>query len=519
MHVPTRRPADPPALPQGTLPVLNGDMVRKAVLAGLALNARVALRSKFDRKQYFYPDLPKGYQVWAGGGWRRPWGGGRNCLCFRCTFAAAGAPAAAAAPGGCLETGSGCSDGCSCAPPALSLPQISQYDVPLCEGGWVEVVVPDAATSGTGEVRREGGQGWGGARGARGPKLWAPTLPCPCSARTCPRLPHGSRLRRCRQPQVRRLGITRAHIEEDAGKLVHAGAASLSGSDYSLASGSWWGVAGPGRRAAPPLFGLSTGPAGSRPAFCTAFRWGERLVPRCPQRAAMHATPSPPPQPNQHQVDYNRAGVPLLEIVSEPDMRTGAEAAAYGAELRRIMRFLDVSGGAGLGAGWGWGGVVGARGERACCGGLSRRRGRACAAGKHFAREWRRVAEPPPPCTPPAPCCRPADGNMAEGSMRCDVNISVRRGALPAPPAAPCLPLRPLCWCCCCGLRWGACRRCVLSQPPCARLCRCHCNPGHGSHRRAGTRSSLAPPPLPCGWRRCGRGARPRLAPRWRSRT
>ncbi|PRW18308.1 glutamyl-tRNA(Gln) amidotransferase subunit chloroplastic mitochondrial [Chlorella sorokiniana] len=167
----------------GTLPVLNGDMVRKAVLAGLALNARVALRSKFDRKQYFYPDLPKGYQI-------------------------------------------------------------SQYDVPLCEGGWVEVVVPDTATSGTGEVRR--------------------------------------------------LGITRAHIEEDAGKLVHAGAASLSGSDYSL-------------------------------------------------------------------VDYNRAGVPLLEIVSEPDMRTGAEAAAYGAELRRIMRFLDVS-----------------------------------------------------------------DGNMAEGSMRCDVNISVR---------------------------------------------------------------------------------------------
>jgi len=46
------------------------------------------------------------------------------------------------------------------------------------------------------------------------------------------------------------------------------------------------------------------------------------------------------------QVDYNRAGVPLLEIVSEPDMRTGAEAAAYGAELRRIMRFLDVSGAA-----------------------------------------------------------------------------------------------------------------------------------------------------------------------------
>ena len=137
------------------------------VLAGLALNSNVALQSKFDRKQYFYPDLPKGYQI-------------------------------------------------------------SQYDVPLCEGGWVEVIVPEGPTGGSG----------------------------------------GS---------ARRIGITRAHLEEDAGKLVHGGAASLSGSDYSL-------------------------------------------------------------------VDYNRGGVPLLEIVSEPDMRTGAEAAAYGAEVRRIMRFLDVSG-------------------------------------------------------------------------------------------------------------------------------------------------------------------------------
>eukprot|EP00887_Chlorella_sp_A99_P006179 scaffold3.g6179.t1 len=168
----------------GTLPVLNEGVVRKAVLAGLALNCRVALASKFDRKQYFYPDLPKGYQI-------------------------------------------------------------SQYDVPLCEGGWLEVSVPSGA---------------GGAT-----------------------------------PAPKRVGITRAHVEEDAGKLVHAGAASLSGSTASL-------------------------------------------------------------------VDYNRAGVPLLEIVSEPDLRSGAEAAAYGAELRRVMRCLGVS-----------------------------------------------------------------DGNMAEGSMRCDVNVSVRR--------------------------------------------------------------------------------------------
>ena len=48
---------------QGTLPVLNMEAVRKAVTAGLALGCRISHRSKFDRKQYFYPDLPKGYQI------------------------------------------------------------------------------------------------------------------------------------------------------------------------------------------------------------------------------------------------------------------------------------------------------------------------------------------------------------------------------------------------------------------------------------------------------------------------
>ena len=161
--------------------MLGEGVVRKSVLAGLALNCAIDRASKFDRKQYFYPDLPKGYQV-------------------------------------------------------------SQYDQPIAAHGAIEVEMPDG----------------GGTR---------------------------------------RFGITRAHMEEDAGKLVYSGADGLSGSDYSL-------------------------------------------------------------------VDYNRAGVPLLEIVSEPDLRTGAEAAAYGAELRRIMRFLGVT-----------------------------------------------------------------DGNMAEGSMRCDVNISVRASA------------------------------------------------------------------------------------------
>ena len=48
---------------QGTLPVLSKEVVRQAVLAGLALQCKIAPQSKFDRKQYFYPDLPKGYQI------------------------------------------------------------------------------------------------------------------------------------------------------------------------------------------------------------------------------------------------------------------------------------------------------------------------------------------------------------------------------------------------------------------------------------------------------------------------
>jgi aspartyl-tRNA(Asn)/glutamyl-tRNA(Gln) amidotransferase subunit B len=165
----------------GVLPVLNQKVLEFAVKAGLALNCQIAPYSKFDRKQYFYPDLPKNYQI-------------------------------------------------------------SQYDLPIAEHGWLEIELVD-------------GEG---------------------------------------NPIRKRIGITRLHMEEDAGKLVHAGSDRLSGSTYSL-------------------------------------------------------------------VDYNRAGVPLVEIVSEPDIRSGQEAAEYAQELRRIVRYLGVS-----------------------------------------------------------------DGNMQEGSLRCDVNISVR---------------------------------------------------------------------------------------------
>ena len=155
----------------GVLPDLNKECVNMGILTGLALNCEIPSRCKFDRKQYFYPDLPKGYQI-------------------------------------------------------------SQYDEPICVNGHIEI-------------------------------------------------------------DGKRIGITRAHLEEDAGKLVHAGANGIAGSTYSL-------------------------------------------------------------------VDLNRAGTPLLEIVSEPDMRSSEEAKNYMEELRNIVRYIGV-----------------------------------------------------------------CDGNLEEGSMRCDANISI----------------------------------------------------------------------------------------------
>jgi aspartyl-tRNA(Asn)/glutamyl-tRNA(Gln) amidotransferase subunit B len=156
----------------GVLPVLNSGVVEAAIKTGIALNCTISDTTKFDRKNYFYPDLPKGYQI-------------------------------------------------------------SQYDQPICRSGYVLV--------------------------------------------------NGKKIR-----------LHRAHVEEDAGKLVHAGAAGLHGSDYSL-------------------------------------------------------------------VDFNRSGVPLLEIVSEPDIANPDEARQYLTELRNILRYVDV-----------------------------------------------------------------CDGNLEEGSFRCDANVSVR---------------------------------------------------------------------------------------------
>jgi len=157
----------------GVLPVLNRDAVRMAVKLGLAIGAQISPRSVFARKNYFYPDLPKGYQI-------------------------------------------------------------SQYELPVVAKGRLDIELEDGTT--------------------------------------------------------KTVGITRAHLEEDAGKSLHEDFHGLTG------------------------------------------------------------------------VDLNRAGTPLLEIVSEPDMRSAKEAVAYMKKLHSLVRYLEI-----------------------------------------------------------------CDGNMQEGSFRCDANVSVRR--------------------------------------------------------------------------------------------
>lgn len=157
----------------GVLPVLNKTALEFSMKTGFAMNCRISPYSRFARKNYFYPDLPKGYQI-------------------------------------------------------------SQYELPICEHGFVEIIVDGS---------------------------------------------------------IKKIGITRIHMEEDAGKNIHE---SASGGNFSF-------------------------------------------------------------------VDLNRAGIPLMEIVSEPDIRTPVEAVEYMKKLRAILRYLGV-----------------------------------------------------------------CDGNMEQGSLRCDANVSIR---------------------------------------------------------------------------------------------
>src|SRR5580704_2164449 len=168
----------------GALPVLNRKAVEFAMLAALALNCRINETSIFARKNYFYPDLPKGYQI-------------------------------------------------------------SQYDKPLAEHGFIEVL---------------GGGNWGAANDGKFSKEEERRMD-EVSQRVPP-------------PHKKRIGITRVHLEEDAGKSLHEG---FPDSDEKTA------------------------------------------------------------------IDLNRTGVPLIEIVSEPDIATPDEAHEYLTRLREIILYTGVS--------------------------------------------------------------------------------------------------------------------------------------------------------------------------------
>ena len=141
----------------GALPVLNKRAVELAIMAGLALNSDIQHRSEFARKNYFYPDLPKGYQI-------------------------------------------------------------SQFDKPICLNGFLDISL---------------------------------------------------------EGRSKRINLTRIHMEEDAGKLIHQGAEAIAGATHSL-------------------------------------------------------------------VDLNRACVPLIEIVSEPDMRSAIEARVYMETLKQVLEYLGI---------------------------------------------------------------------------------------------------------------------------------------------------------------------------------
>ncbi len=144
----------------GTLPVINKEAIHKLIKIGLALNCQIPEHSKFDRKHYFYPDLPKGYQV-------------------------------------------------------------SQFDLPLCKDGYLEIF---------------------------GKKESDP-----------------------KKDLEKRIRINRVHMEEDTGRLIHT-----KGTDYSL-------------------------------------------------------------------VDCNRAGIPLMELVTEPDIDSAKQAQKFAKELQLMLRYLDIS--------------------------------------------------------------------------------------------------------------------------------------------------------------------------------
>jgi aspartyl-tRNA(Asn)/glutamyl-tRNA(Gln) amidotransferase subunit B len=201
----------------GSLPVINRRAVECVIMTGLALHCQVAEVSRFDRKNYNYPDLVKGYQI-------------------------------------------------------------SQYDLPLCRDGWLEVQsgpnrVPGPADREAGEHQAHpiGRAHRANPTNPANPAKNAGRSPakdagCSSDSENVGRFSGGGT-----EYRVRRIGIHDVHLEEDTGKLVHVAGQSL--------------------------------------------------------------------------VDFNRSGVPLMEIVSEPDFTTIDEVREYVLKLRRILRYLGVSSG------------------------------------------------------------------------------------------------------------------------------------------------------------------------------
>ena len=180
----------------GALPVPNEKAVESTVLAGLATGCEIARWSQFHRKNYFYPDMPKDYQI-------------------------------------------------------------SQYDLPFCAGGFVDLEI-----DGEGAKQRVERSGLTAARGS--------TDAAPATGATDAAPATGA--------YTTRIGITRIHLEEDTGKMIHVGGSEgrIAGATHSL-------------------------------------------------------------------IDFNRAGTGLMELVSEPDIRTPEEARRFASKLRLIFLTLGVS--------------------------------------------------------------------------------------------------------------------------------------------------------------------------------
>jgi aspartyl-tRNA(Asn)/glutamyl-tRNA(Gln) amidotransferase subunit B len=236
----------------GSLPVMNRKAFELALKTAVALNCEIPHFTKWDRKNYYYPDLPKGYQI-------------------------------------------------------------SQFDLPLSRNGWLEIETASPLPLGEGSgVRADASGQWpvasGQTEGTENAKCKLQIANCklPPSNPQSPipnpsaASPHPSPLPKGEGAGRKRIRILRAHLEEDAGKSMHDEGRGGKGDSPHLCEAP----GGPLRQMGTVHF--SAGKADSR-------------------------------------IDLNRAGTPLLEIVSQPDIRSPMEAKTYLTELKLLLNYLGVS--------------------------------------------------------------------------------------------------------------------------------------------------------------------------------